>query len=370
MAKLKKIIMAIGSTSPHRGGAEHQCIMLSEELLKRGYQVAIVCFCNDGEEFIDKRIKVYNAGMRKDGNLLKRAKKIFDAISDFSPDIIHTWVPEIMALFATLAGKLYNIPVMTSRRSTYKPIKDGGLPRDYINIIAELLSKKVVSNTRVLKSNSWFYYKIFSLAKGIVIPNGLALNTTLNDAEILKIRQQKGFNILYVGRFISTKRIDLLIQAFCKLRDDGINASLYLYGGTQAEIPNFSSIKDCYEKYATYIHPMGRITNWRAIAPAFDMFVQPSVLEGMSNALLEAFSVNLPVVATDIPANSSICENNVSALLATPNDEIELYNCMKRLISDNMLQKTLIENAKKISNKYSIDNMTNSYLTIYKSLLK
>lgn len=370
MAKLKKIMMAIGSTSPHRGGAENQCIMLSEELLRRGYQVAIVCFIHDGEGFLDKRIKVYNAGMRKNGNLLKRAKNIYHAIKDFSPDVIHTWVPEIMALFATFAGRRYNIPVMTSRRSTYKPIRMGGILRDYINIFAELLSQKVVSNTKVFKSNGWLYHKVFTITRGIVIPNGLDLNITTNHNEISKIKQKNDFKIVYVGRFIETKRIDLLIRAFCKLRDDGINASLYLYGGTQSDIPNFASVKECYDKHSAYIFPMGRIANWRAIAPAFDMFVQPSVLEGMSNALLEAFSVNLPVVATDIPANTAICENNVSALLATPNDEIELYNCMKRLISDNMLQKTLIENAKKILNKYSIDNMTNSYLTIYKSLLK
>jgi glycosyltransferase involved in cell wall biosynthesis len=78
-----------------------------------------------------------------------------------------------------------------------------------------------------------------------------------------------------------------------------------------------------------------------ALLPAFDMFVLPSLWEGLPIAVLEAMAVGLAVVATAVAATPEIVKDGVTGLLVPPDDSDALSAAICRLVSDDHLRNRL-----------------------------
>jgi len=74
---------------------------------------------------------------------------------------------------------------------------------------------------------------------------------------------------------------------------------------------------------------------------AADIFVQPSHVEGMSNALLEAMACGLPAVATTVGAAPQMVDDGVDGLLVPPGDPDALASAMVRLLGSPDLRHTM-----------------------------
>ena len=97
-----------------------------------------------------------------------------------------------------------------------------------------------------------------------------------------------------------------------------------------------------------------------------DIFVLPSLWEGMPVALMEAMACGLPCIASDVGGVGELIDNNISGILVKPKDIDALYESMLRLISSPDERAKLGEGArKKISNCYSKKNMINQLEQIY-----
>jgi len=70
---------------------------------------------------------------------------------------------------------------------------------------------------------------------------------------------------------------------------------------------------------------------WLAAA---DVFVLPSMLEGLPGALIEAMASELPCVVSDIPGTRDLIRNEQTGLLVPPNDKLALASAIKRMLSD------------------------------------
>lgn len=103
---------------------------------------------------------------------------------------------------------------------------------------------------------------------------------------------------------------------------------------------------------------------------ASDVFVLPTTTEGMSNSLVEAFACGAAIVATDIPANTEICEDGINSLLVPVADVAELAKAIDRVFSSGDLGYKLGRAAReKAENSLSVDNMVESYVEAYKEIL-
>jgi glycosyltransferase involved in cell wall biosynthesis len=88
---------------------------------------------------------------------------------------------------------------------------------------------------------------------------------------------------------------------------------------------------------------------------AADIFVQPSYVEGMSNALLEAMASGLPVVATRVGAAPQMIDDGISGLLVPPADSHALADGLSRLLGDADLRRSMGRKASdKVHSRYSI----------------
>jgi sugar transferase (PEP-CTERM/EpsH1 system associated) len=102
---------------------------------------------------------------------------------------------------------------------------------------------------------------------------------------------------------------------------------------------------------------------------AMDVFVLPSLSEGMSNTLLEAMACGLPVVATRVGGNPEVVEENCSGLLFAPGNVAELSDCVSRLSKDHNLCSEFGEAARnRILSRFSLGRMVENYSQLYLEL--
>lgn len=103
---------------------------------------------------------------------------------------------------------------------------------------------------------------------------------------------------------------------------------------------------------------------------SLDVFVLSSLIEGISNTILEAMASGLPVVATHVGGNSEIVDEGVTGLLVQRSDPEALAIAIRRYIEDPEMRRRHGASARKRSEeKFSIDKMVQHYHAIYGNLL-
>ena len=89
------------------------------------------------------------------------------------------------------------------------------------------------------------------------------------------------------------------------------------------------------------VHLAGFRTDIPAVLSAGDLFVLPSLMEGMPNALLEAYAAGLPVVVTSVGGLPEAVENERSGLVVPPKDPRALAAAIVRLLKDEAFRSRL-----------------------------
>jgi len=102
---------------------------------------------------------------------------------------------------------------------------------------------------------------------------------------------------------------------------------------------------------------------------AADLFVLPSLEEGMSLALLEAMAAGLPIVATDIPGNRAVVGDDREALLVPPGSPVALAATIVRLLSDVPLAARLSSAAReRVVGQFTLDQTVARHLELFDRL--
>jgi glycosyltransferase involved in cell wall biosynthesis len=115
-------------------------------------------------------------------------------------------------------------------------------------------------------------------------------------------------------------------------------------------------------------------TGFRSDTPAMfavmDVFVLPSLTEGLPMALLEAMASEKPIVATKVGAIPQVIENEVSGLLVEPGDAEAIAGAIERLLTNSREAKELGKNAyMRVSEGFSSQKMIREYVSLYTQLL-
>jgi len=147
-----------------------------------------------------------------------------------------------------------------------------------------------------------------------------------------------------VGRLVSGKGLEDLIEATRILRDDGIDCRLLIIGGNikqdrQVAAEDISALIRRYGLESA-VHVTGLVENVQGYLAASDVFVLPSYREGMPRSLLEAMSMGLPCVATRIRGCREIVSDGENGLLYEPRQVGQLVDQIRRL-QDASLRRRL-----------------------------
>ena len=198
-----------------------------------------------------------------------------------------------------------------------------------------------------------------------VIYNGVDVKEFVADPSK---RNPEHFTIICVSRVTPRKGIRFLIQAFKMLSGRYDNVQLLIVGDGNEK----KSLEDLVRslEIENRVEFAGAIdhTNVLAYYQRADVFVLPSLNEGMSNVMLEALAVGLPVVATDTGGTKELLTDNVNGLVVKMKDSNDLAEKIEKLIVNDELRKTMSLESRKLAERMSWEKVAGEYVELYKKI--
>jgi len=174
---------------------------------------------------------------------------------------------------------------------------------------------------------------------------------------------KKEIKYLFVGRLLKEKGLNELMLA--------IKNHLYNYNDTlkiagHHDKKNPSSID--YEHFITEcnnssIKYMGYVENIRILMEEVDCLILPSYREGLSNVILEALSMEVPVLASNVPGCKELIEDGLNGYLFEPKNVESINACLEKFSNLSVEKKIKMgyEGREFVKNNYSIEKLINLY---------
>ena len=101
-----------------------------------------------------------------------------------------------------------------------------------------------------------------------------------------------------------------------------------------------------------------------------DVFVLPSLGEGISNTVLEAMACGLPVIATRVGGNPELVDDGESGILVPVADDSALASAIERVLTHTSQRTGMGEKAsRKVLERFDWTNTVGRYLAVYDQLL-
>jgi|WetSurMetagenome_2_1015567.scaffolds.fasta_scaffold04968_5 L-malate glycosyltransferase len=209
--------------------------------------------------------------------------------------------------------------------------------------------------------------KIAGTKKTKVIHNGIELSTEDNSSQ-LSGSSKKIFTIGTVGRLDTVKGHIYLLEAAQKLLAERDDVVFQIIGDGPLE--DHLKERAVNLGVADKVHFLGFRPDAKSLIASVDIFVLPSLHEGIPYVLLEAMASSKPVICTGVGGVNEVVTNSQDGILVSPKDPQALYEAFKELLLKANYRRKLGENARcKIINEFSSCLMTKNTHLIYEKVL-
>jgi glycosyltransferase involved in cell wall biosynthesis len=345
--------IAILTHSIGYGGVEKNIAFLSERLLKEGNSVLLVYIKGIIPSYMEKERMAFNstielleieAGHQKGFRRLSQIKKLINVLSLERVDIIigFTKFPNFMASWV---GKRLKKPVIIAER--------GDPFRDYDKSFVNKLLLKIICSAdgavfQTIEASSFYPRKLQD--KSQVIPNPIFLTEVPNIAPF----ENRNKTIVSIGRLDNVqKRYDVMLDAFKVFSAIHGNYELLIYGSGLDEelIKKWIKEKSLEDK----ARMMGVSKK-----PIMDMakegiFLITSDYEGISNSLLEAMAIGMPVVSTDSTPGGArmLISDHINGIIVPVGDAKAIANALCEYVENPELALRCGDEAKKVLTDFS-----------------
>jgi glycosyltransferase involved in cell wall biosynthesis len=181
-----------------------------------------------------------------------------------------------------------------------------------------------------------------------------------------KNRNPDQFTIICVSRVTPRKGIRFLIQAFKILsgRYDQTRLIIVGDGNEKKSLEDLVQSLDLKDK-VEFAGAIGHDKVWEFYQRA-NIFVLPSLNEGMSNVMLEALACGLPIVATDTGGTKELLTDNLNGLVVKMKDSNDLAEKIEKLILNPELEKSMSLESRLLAEKLSWGKVAGEYVELYK----
>jgi glycosyltransferase involved in cell wall biosynthesis len=204
-----------------------------------------------------------------------------------------------------------------------------------------------------------------------VVPNGVDLNK-FRLMERQEAKRQLGLDddkryLLYVGRLVAVKGLDLLLDAFAQLVQNQRDVELVLVGdGAErhvlAQRATTLGIRD--KVHFVSAQPHERIVLWMN---AGDVFCLPSYKEGLPNVLLESLACGTPIVATSVGGIPEVVADGQVGRLVHSRDPREMAACIEEVLETPWDRQQLRDY---VAERFSFEVVTRKLLEMYGSVMR
>lgn len=175
-------------------------------------------------------------------------------------------------------------------------------------------------------------------------------------------------NIVSVGRLTPSKGQIVILKALNRLAKKGMNFKLNIIGGGVDASLLKSYVEDNDLESHIYFLGVRSREETKEILKDMDIFTLPSFAEGIPVSLMEAMSMEIPVVSTIINGIPELIQNGENGFLVMPSDIEGLSNIFEKLILDDVLRKNIGREGRKIiKNKYNIYKSADKMVELFKT---
>jgi glycosyltransferase involved in cell wall biosynthesis len=301
--------------------------------------VNFICLADNNINFVNKIIYLrkilFNSGGKKDTAIISFC---------FSADLLNLFCSSYTKTISSVRGNLINI-----YRLDYGLI---GIPAAIFHFLLLRMFNTVVAMSSKMANQIYF----FSRRKSVIIEN------FINEPELKDFIKKDNIiinnkiRLVFVGSLSTRKKPLLLIKTLKKLKDNGYDIHLDIVGNGSLRDKVIKNIKLFKLEYNVTIH--NHVSQPYEIMKNANIFILPSLSEGISRASLESLFIGLPCVLRDVDSNSDLIKNCVNGFL------------FKR---DNELYSTIIDTIKFIQvnqnniilpDDYRQNNCANKYLNL------
>jgi len=352
-----------------RSGAEKQFSLLATGLPRDEFDVEVIALTRGGpfQSIIEDAgipVAVLNKKWKFDVSALRRLRRY---ISEQKPDVILSclFAANAYARLATI-GMASPPKVIISERcvdswkAKWQLILDRQLRNRATNLVA---------NSNAVAE---FYRGTgFPGEKITVVPNGI---TPPEQPAVTRLELLSELNlpddaklIAFVGRLAPQKRLRELLWATQLLRQADRRAYFLVIGDgpSREELELYSRDVESID----HVRFLGHREDAAGLLYLMDVFWMNSEFEGMSNSLMEAMSVGVPCIVSDIPANRELVTHEEHGYVVPINDSVAFSQFTERLMKDEALAKQLGQNAQdRMSNEFRVEQMIGSYAQLLREV--
>jgi len=284
-------------------------------------------------------------------------------------DIVHSHNWATM-LYGVVAARLARIPIVLHGEHGLNADDQKGVSfkREMIATAIAHLTTRIVAVNDFIKTQSIDRWRI-KPAHVVSIPNGVDL------VRFSPNRQREPASdelvIGTVARFDPIKNIRCIISGFdlFKQANPSRKSRLVLVGNgpLMSELQAFSATLSC----ASDIEFPGETNNPETCYSRFDIYVNGSFSEGMSNTILEGMACSIPIIASDVPGNRAWLEKDVNALFFQSDNAQQLAEKLTILAtSPSKMREMGHENRRLAELNYDNHKFIQRYDNLYQQLLK
>jgi glycosyltransferase involved in cell wall biosynthesis len=352
------IMLITGMFSP--GGSQRVLSILANEWTNQGIRITVMALSDTGEAPFfpfSADVAVRTLGLQGDSSNaldgaarnIARIRVLRRALRSSKPDVVISFLDRANVL-TVLATRGLGVPVIISER-TDPAGRDIGRSWEILRQLTYPLADCLVCQGERPLS----YFPEHIRRRGVIIPNPVMLPAGLTGLRIALDRPKPQRMVASLGSLRREKGFDLLLEAFARLATPHPQWSLTIWG----EGPGRSALQA--QARALGIERRVRLPGitrepFARLAEA-DLFVLSSRVEGFPNALTEAMSVGLPVIATDVGAVPGIVRDGVDGIVVPPGDVNALAAAISRLIGDHRERRRLANQAPEVLERFSCEKV-------------
>lgn len=303
----------------------------------------------------------------------------FKKVGMLKPDLIHSHSAD-MGFFISFAAKFYRIPLI----NTCHGISFNDKQYSTIKRKAEKFFLRYSGFKRIIAvdENGLRILKSAKFDNGVYIPNGVDIHKF--ERKHFE-KNSKKIRFLFVGRLEKQKGIDDLIKATYLLKNNITkrnnnnsnnnnniknNSFEVIIVGEGKEKNNLLNLARDMDVQNLFTFT-GKVSEHNLVDYYLksDIFILPSLWEGLPLTLMEAAAAGLPIIATDVGGVSSIFVHGKNALILKAGEPEELAEKMQFLITNENIRENLGRNALDLAKKYSWENSEKKLAEVYKTVI-
>jgi glycosyltransferase involved in cell wall biosynthesis len=300
------------------------------------------------------------------------------------PEIVHSHTPKA-GLIGMLAAKLAGVKIRLHTVAGLPLMETTGLKRKVLNLVEKLTYRcatKVYPNSKGLH-DFILEEKLGTADKIQVIGNGSTngIDTahfspeSYSVSEKAQLRQEleievSDFVFVFVGRLVKDKGINELVSAFMKIQTNSSKKlKLLLVGPLEQDLdPLAPDVLQTIDSNPDIIS-LGFQKDVRPYFAIGNALVFPSYREGFPNVVLQALSMGIPALVSDINGCNEIVQDGYNGSIFPAKDEIALQKSMEQILTDHFYE-TVKANSRSSIMKYEQQVIWNLLKENYDNLLR